>query len=275
MRCLIVADLHYTLPQFDWLVAAADHFDTVVFAGDALDLASIVDIRAQIVVVRKYLALLAAKTRVMICSGNHDLEERSPEGEKIAAWIGTVRELGVAADGDDILIGETLFSVCPWWDGPLVKATIERQLEAAAARRPALWIWVHHAPPANSQVSWGGKRFFGDTELEGFIARHRPAMVISGHVHQSPFIKDGSWFDRVGPSWVFNTGRQPGRPPTYMVIDTDEGRAFWLAAGQAEWIDLAGPLQRPAQPVAVAPDWLRAVDRIPDPFLARPAAAAG
>ncbi|CCD91247.1 conserved hypothetical protein [Bradyrhizobium sp. ORS 375] len=275
MRCLIVADLHYTLPQLDWLVAAADQFELVVFAGDALDLASIVDIRAQIVVVKKYLALLAAKTRVMICSGNHDLEERNAEGEKVAAWIGTVRELGIAADGDDILIGDTLFSVCPWWDGPQVKAMIERQLDAAADRHPARWIWVHHAPPANSPVSWGGKRFFGDTELEGFIARHGPAMVISGHVHQSPFIKDGSWFDRLGETWVFNTGRQPGRPPTYMVLDTDEQRAFWLAAGQAEWIDLAAPLQRPAQPVTSAPDWLRAVDRIPDPFLARPAAAAG
>ncbi|WP_316160023.1 metallophosphoesterase [Bradyrhizobium sp. SZCCHNRI20481] len=275
MRTLIVADLHYSLPQFDWLVAAADHFDAVVFAGDALDLASIVDIRAQIVVVKTYLVLLAAKTRVMICSGNHDLEERSPDGEKIAAWIGTVRELGIAADGDDILIGDTLFSLCPWWDGPLVKAAIGRQLDAAATRDAARWIWVHHAPPANSPVSWGGKRFFGDTELEGFIARHRPAMVISGHVHQSPFIKNGSWFDRVGETWVFNTGRQPGRPPTYMVLDTDEGRAFWLAAGQAEWVALAGPLQRPAQPVTVAPDWLRAVDRIPDPFLAKPAAAAG
>ena len=275
MRCLVVADLHYALPQFDWLVAAADHFDAVVFAGDALDLASIVDIRAQIVVVKTYLALLAAKTRVMICSGNHDLEERSAEGEKIAAWIGTVRELGIAADGDDLLIGETLFSICPWWDGPLVKAAIQRQLDAAAGLPAARWIWVHHAPPANSPVSWGGKRFFGDTELEGFIAHHRPAMVISGHVHQSPFIKDGSWFDRVGETWVFNTGRQPGRPPTYIVIDTDAEQAFWLAAGQAEWIDLASPLQRPAQPVTVVPEWLRAVDRIPDPFLARPAAAAG
>ncbi|WP_315759185.1 MULTISPECIES: metallophosphoesterase [unclassified Bradyrhizobium] len=275
MRTLIVADLHYSLPQFDWLVAAADHFDAVVFAGDALDLASIVDIRAQIVVVKTYLVLLAAKTRVMICSGNHDLEERSPDGEKIAAWIGTVRELGIAADGDDVLIGDTLFSLCPWWDGPLVKAAIGRQLDAAATRDAARWIWVHHAPPANSPVSWGGKRFFGDTALEGFIARHRPAMVISGHVHQSPFIKNGSWFDRVGETWVFNTGRQPGRPPAYMVLDTDEGRAFWLAAGQAEWVDLAGPLQRPAQPVTAAPDWLRVVDRIPDPFLAKPAAAAG
>lgn len=275
MRCLVVADLHYALPQFDWLVAAAGHFDAVVFAGDALDLASIVDIRAQIVVVKKYLALLAAKTRVLICSGNHDLEERSPDGEKIAAWIRTLRELGIAADGDNLLIGDTLVSVCPWWDGPLVKAAIERQLEAAAARTATRRIWLHHAPPANSPVSWGGKRFFGDTELQGLIARHQPTMVISGHVHQSPFIQNGSWFDRLGATWVFNTGRQPGRPPTFIVLDSEAQRAFWLAAGQAEWIDLTSPLQRPAQPVTSAPDWLKAVDQIPDPFLARPAAAAG
>jgi Icc-related predicted phosphoesterase len=274
MRCLIVADLHYSLPQYDWLVAAADQFDLVVFAGDALDLGSIVDFRAQIVVVRKYLALLAAKTRVIICSGNHDLDDRSLEGEKIARWISDVRELGIACDGDTLAIGETIFSICPWWDGPLVRAAIDRQLSDAAAQRAARWIWVHHAPPANSPVSWGGKRFFGDAELVGWIARHQPSMVISGHVHQSPFINDGSWFDRLGPTWVFNTGRQPGRPPTYIVIDPDDNSAFWLAAGQAEWIDLNGPLQRPAQPVTEVPEWLKALGRIRDPFLARPAVAA-
>ena len=51
VRCLVVADLHYSLPQFDWLLSAAAHFDLVIFAGDALDVASYVDFRAQIVVV--------------------------------------------------------------------------------------------------------------------------------------------------------------------------------------------------------------------------------
>jgi Icc-related predicted phosphoesterase len=310
MRCLIVADLHYSLPQFDWLVAAADQFDLVVFAGDALDLGSIVDFRAQIVVVKKYLALVAARTQVIICSGNHDLDDRNPEGEKIARWIGEVRDLGIARDGDTLPIGETLFTICPWWDGPLVKASITEQLGKAAVTRAAMttaamtkaattgaatargatargattkaaatdvtrWIWVHHAPPANSPVSWGGKRFYGDADLAGWIARYQPSMVVSGHVHQSPFISVGSWYDRLGSTWVFNTGRQPGRPPTYIVLEPDNGRAFWLGAGEAAWVDLNGPLRRPAQPVTEAPDWLRALGRIRDPFLARPAAAAG
>src|SRR5712675_900889 len=193
MRCLVVADLHYSLPQFDWLLTAAPQFDLVIFAGDALDVGSSVDFRAQIVVVKKYLALLSGLTRVILCSGNHDLDERNPEGEKIARWIGDVRELGITCDGDSLTIGDTFFTVCPWWDGPLVKQRIEDQLREAAARRLERWIWIHHAPPANSPTSWGGKRFFGDEELVQWIQSYQPSMVISGHVHQSPFIPAGTY----------------------------------------------------------------------------------
>jgi hypothetical protein len=137
------------------------------------------------------------------------------------------------------------------------------------------WIWVHHAPPANSPTSWGGKRFFGDVELVQWIERYQPSMVISGHVHQSPFIPDGSWFDRLGDTWVFNAGLQPGRPPVFMVLDIDDGTAFWLSAEAAQSIDLAAPLIRPATPLRTAPPWLTSLGRIADPTLARPAAAAG
>src|SRR5258705_11505800 len=244
MRCLVVADLHYSLPQFDWLLSAAPHFELVIFAGDALDVGSLVDFRAQIVVVRKYLTLLSGITRVILCSGNHDLDERSTEGEKISRWVGEVRELGIACDGDSLTLGDPLFAVWPWWDGPLVKQRLEAQLEAAASGRPARWIWVHHAPPANSPTSWGGKRFFGDVELVQWIARHQPSMVISGHVHQSPFIADGSWFDRLGDTWVFNTRLQPGRPPAYIGLDLDQAKAFCRSARDAQSIELEAPLQR-------------------------------
>lgn len=275
MRCLVVADLHYSLPQFDWLLAAAPEFDLVILAGDALDIGSFVDFRAQIVVVKKYLSLLAGRTRVILCSGNHDLDERSPEGEKISRWVGEVRDLGIACDGDNLTVGDTFFTVCPWWDGPLVKQRIEDQLRDAEAQRLKRWIWVHHAPPANSPTSWGGKRFFGDVELVQWIARYQPSMVISGHVHQSPFIPDGSWFDRLGDTWVFNAGLQPGRPPVFIVLDIDEGEAFWLSAEAGQSIDLKGPLLRPAAPIATAPPWLTSLGRIADPSLAKPATTAG
>src|SRR3954466_11336248 len=224
MRCLVVADLHYSLPQFDWLLSAAPQFDLVIFAGDALDVGSVVDFRAQIVGVKKYLSLLSGITKVILCSGNHDLDERSAEGEKISRWIGEVRELGVACDGDSLTIGDTLFTICPWWDGPLVKQRLEEQLHEASTTRLKRWIWVHHAPPANSPTSWGGKRFFGDVDLVQWIARYQPSMAISGHVHQSLFITDRACFRRLGDTWVFNTGLQRGRPPVYIVLDIDDGK---------------------------------------------------
>ena len=140
MRCLVVADLHYSLPQFDWVLNAAPEFDVVIIAGDALDIGSAVDFRAQIVVVRKYLRMLAARTRVILCSGNHDLDERDESGEKISRWIGDAGNLGIAHDGDSLTIGDTFFTVCPWWDGPRVKAQIGVQLEDAAAAHGILII---------------------------------------------------------------------------------------------------------------------------------------
>jgi Icc-related predicted phosphoesterase len=275
MRCLVVADLHYSLPQFDWLLSVAPQFDLVIFAGDALDVGSLVDFRAQIIVVRKYLSRLSGLTRVILCSGNHDLDERNPEGEKIARWVDDVSQLGIASDGDSLTIGDTLFTVCPWWDGPLVRQRIVEQLRAAAAGRLKRWIWVHHAPPADSPTSWGGKRYFGDVELKQWIAEYQPYMVISGHVHQSPFIADGSWFDRSGVTWVFNAGHQFGRPPAYIVLDIDDQTAFWLSAADEQYIDLKAPLQRPATSVTQLPDWLTSLGRAGDPNLARPLPMAG
>ena len=37
MRLLAVADLHYSLPQFDWVLEVAPDFDVVVLAGDLLE----------------------------------------------------------------------------------------------------------------------------------------------------------------------------------------------------------------------------------------------
>lgn len=275
MRCLVVADLHYSLPQFDWVLNAASQFDAVIIAGDALDIGSAVDFRAQIVVVRKYLQMLASKTRVILCSGNHDLDARDETGEKISRWIGDVGGLGVAHDGDSLTIGDTFFTVCPWWDGPRVKAQIGVQLQEAAAAHRGRWIWIHHAPPANSPTSWAGARFQGDVELVQWIESYRPDIVLSGHVHQSPFTRDGSWFDKVGDTWVFNAGHQFGSPPAFIALDLDAGTAFWLSGAGEQCIDLGAPLQRPAKNIAEYPGWLIAAGQARDPIPATLSTPAG
>jgi len=87
VRILLVADLHYTLKQLDWVASVAGDYDLVVMAGDHLDIASIVAADAQIAVVLEYLSRIAAKTTLVACSGNHDLNARNEYDERAAPWL--------------------------------------------------------------------------------------------------------------------------------------------------------------------------------------------
>ena len=83
MRILLVSDLHYTLKQLDWVASVAGDYELVVMAGDHLDIASIVEPDAQIAVVLEYLSRIAAKTTLVACSGNHDLNAQNELGERV------------------------------------------------------------------------------------------------------------------------------------------------------------------------------------------------
>jgi Icc-related predicted phosphoesterase len=239
VRLLLVSDLHYTLRQFDWVLEAASSFDLVVLAGDQLDISSSVSLDAQIAVVLRYLTLLQDVGKPVISSGNHDLTGADVNGERCAMWLEEARAAGVPTDGDSLLIGDTLITVCPWWDGPVGRDAVAAQLSKDAARRAARWIWVYHWPPVGSPTSWTGRRYYGDEELGGWIEEHRPDVVLTGHVHDPPFKPDGGWADRIGDTWVFNPGRQIGPTPTRIEIDFDTGRATWISLLGSEEISLA------------------------------------
>lgn len=261
MRCLIVADLHYSLPQFDWVTQVAGWFDVAIIAGDFLDLSSLVDLRAQSIVVRKYIELLRSRTRLITCSGNHDLDMRDVYGEKVAGWISDLARSGIPSDGGSFRVDDTLFTICPWWDGPIMREKVAAQLAADAPKRTGLWFWVHHAPPDNSPTSWAGSRYMGDAPLLEWINRYEPDFVLSGHVHQSPFVKGGSWVDRIGPTWVFNAGHQFGAPPAHIIIDTERMEAVWISAAGVQSVHLDQPLERPLPRLTALPDWIT----LPDP----------
>lgn len=227
MRLLLVSDLHYTLPQLDWVVRAAPSFDLVVLAGDSLDISSPVSLDAQSVVILHYLALLKAAGRVVVSSGNHDLTGPDAQGEQAALWLADARAAGVPTDGDSLTVGDTLVTVCPWWDGPLGRAALEAQLSVDAARQRGRWVWVYHWPPFGSPTCWTGRRHYGDTDVGAWINQYRPDMVLTGHVHEPPFKPTGAWADRIGPSWIFNAGRQIGPVPAHIEIDLDGGTAGW------------------------------------------------
>lgn len=265
MRCLVVADLHYSLPQYDWVVNSASKFDIVIIAGDHLDLSSHVDMRAQVVVMRKYFEILKTKTRLIVCSGNHDLDLRDEFGEKVASWISNVGHEGIAADGQSYFYEDNFFSICPWWDGPLLRERVALQLAADSAKRSQRWIWIYHAPSHDSPTSWTGSKHWGDSALLEWINLYQPDFVFSGHVHQSPFVKDGSWVDRIGKTWVFNVGQHAGAPPPHIIIDTDFNEAFWSSAAGMQSVRLDQTLSRPLAKLMTPPSWVTSEDREADP----------
>lgn len=233
MRILLTSDLHYKLRQYDWLLRAAEGFDAVVIAGDHIDVSSSVPCVVQIAALSASFAAVSQKSRLLVCSGNHDLNARNGAGEKTADWLDVLRNGALAVDGDTILVRDTLFTICPWWDGPHARDGIESILEVAARRRTGAWIWVYHAPPL-SALSWNGTRHYGDATLTKLVKRYAPTAVLCGHIHEAPFRNGGSWVDRIDNTWLFNAGNQIGDVPARVEIDLTQQAARWISLAGVE-----------------------------------------
>src|SRR6267142_2355556 len=130
------------------------------------------------------------------------------------------------------------------------------QLARDAEKPKSRWIWIYHAPPETSPTSWDGQKFYGDAYLLKWIEQYQPDIVLTGHIHQSPFRKGGSWVDRLGSTWVFNPGRQIGPSPTHVIFNTAESVALWFSLAGAEFVQLDQSLRRPVAELTALPDWL-------------------
>jgi Icc-related predicted phosphoesterase len=238
VRILAASDVHYRLGSLDWLCEVGADYDVLVLAGDLLDVASPVPLHAQIVVLDSYLARLAELTTVLAVSGNHDLDGPGDNGEQVSGWLGRSRSGALFTDGQSVDLDGIRFTMCPWWDGPLTRGLVETQLERAAADRPDRWVWVHHAPPAETPLCSDGRRSFPDHDLTRWIRRYQPDLVLCGHIHQSPWVEGGSWYGRVGATWAFNAGHVRARVPPHIVIDTALDVADWAGSGEYGHLDL-------------------------------------
>jgi predicted phosphodiesterase len=112
MKILAVSDLHFGLAQYDWVVQQAAHYDLVIIAGDLLDLGGHLDLDSQITIVVKYLRTISTKTRLMVCSGNHDGDEKNEAQEFVARWLQRVRTNGIVVDGMGVDFNGTRLSIC-------------------------------------------------------------------------------------------------------------------------------------------------------------------
>jgi Icc-related predicted phosphoesterase len=246
MKILAVSDLHFGLKQFDWVVQQAGCYDLVIIAGDLLDIGGHLDLDSQITVVVKYLRAISAKSRLLVCSGNHDGDEKNDAQEFIARWLQRVRAAGLVVDGTSTEVDGLRLSVCPWWDGPATRESMQQFLRAEHGTAPRHWRGVHHAPPDGVGVSWTGKAHAGDAFLVDIINELSPDFVFSGHIHNSPFRAGGAWAARVGRTWVFNPGMQLGAPPAYIELDLKKRSARWVSQAGDEEILLDNAAAEPA-----------------------------
>lgn len=230
MRLLLVADLHYNLQQFDWLLGEAANYDLVVIAGDLLDLAGHTDLDTQIVVIQKYLARLRERAPLVVSSGNHDGDTKTSHDEFVAEWILGAGSDRLFVDNQSTSLGDTLITVCPWWDGPVTREAMTQFLVTEGAKQHRRWIWIHHAPPNDLPICWTGRKFAGDSNLNELIERLRPDFVVSGHIHNSPFYDEGSWIARAGSAWAFNPGAVFGPAPPHIILDLDAMTATWVSS---------------------------------------------
>ncbi|MEQ1704160.1 MAG: metallophosphoesterase, partial [Ilumatobacteraceae bacterium] len=143
----------------------AEGVDLVIIAGDLLDASGGQPTALQVAAARTFIAELRRHAAVVVCSGNHDLDGIDEHGERTTLWNRELADLAVV-DGGLLELGDTVISVCPWWDGPRGADRLRAQLDAQATqvglRR---WIWVHHAPAAGSRTAWDGRRDCGDSVL--------------------------------------------------------------------------------------------------------------
>jgi Icc-related predicted phosphoesterase len=242
MRLLCVSDIHYHLPQMDWLLGRAGDADVVALPGDHLQVGARTPLEAQVVVVSKYLARLSEVRPVLASSGNHDLDGPGPEGEQRAGWLRRLALSSLHVDGDSVDLAGVRFTVCPWWDGPQTKQLLDAQLRQAAIDRPSRWVWIYHSPPAGTRLCTSGTRQYPDEDLAAWIDAWQPDLVLCGHIHQAPWVPTGGWVDRLGRTWVFNAGHQTGREPSHILVDLETMTATWYGVPDYEEVDLsAGP----------------------------------
>ena len=262
MRLLLVADLHYSLPQFDWVLDIASDFDVVVMAGDHLDLASLVDGRAQSIVVRKYFDRLRAKTKLVGLlrqSRSRYQEPARREDRQMAvrtAARGSAGRRGVLAPRRHVDHGLPMVgrsnrqgrhrqhswpkprrSAASAGSGSITRRPPSRRRVGAATDISATWNFSNGS--SNTGPTWSS-----------------PAMCISRPSSRTALGSIAS--GRPGCSTPGSNSVRRRRISSSTPMPTR--RCGSLRAGN-QFVRLGAPLERPVPKLQALPDWLKAEDR--------------
>jgi Icc-related predicted phosphoesterase len=226
LRVLLTADLHFSIPWFEWLIAKGWAFNPVCIAGDFLDLFSEQPKPKQVAQMQGYLRHLASITNVAFCSGNHDSygpiipAARGPS----YPWLVELDNLpSVISDGQTRIVGELIVTTLPYCANADAKRILLDRGRSIRKSRGLKWLVLHHEPPPLLENSEAGER-----EAGILLAEYQPDFWLSGHLHDLPYKLGGKWFHEFGTTIVLTPGQiLEASWPNHIELDTETGKIEW------------------------------------------------
>lgn len=189
MRLLALTDLHGDLTQMRASLDAAGQVDAVAFAGD---FSSRFDRTVHFI---EHLAYLKDRgIESFLVHGNHDDH---------LAFTALCEQWDV----------HFLHGSCVSWRGipffgfggggfSRVRSAAERFCEELSARGQGVGgVFLSHAPPHGTRLDELFDAHVGDASIRRLIERVRPAVALSGHLHENFGV-----YDRLGDTVLFNPG---------------------------------------------------------------------
>ena len=251
MKILLLSDIHFNRTWYDLILR--QKVDAVFIAGDLLNGFTEEGLIPQMLWLAEWCS--QCKIPLALSSGNHDanelggafgveslsafpLSQQVMLGKMLSAghWMDVLERPGLITDGRTALLetanGAMMVTTLPFNFAAEDSLLEEKLLSEGAKRRRELripWIVLHHDPPADTAV--GG--MMGDPSFFYRIREYCPSFVLSGHLHDQPYV--GSFADKIDNTWCFNPGYplqsqvKKAKFPNHILLDLKQSTATWYA----------------------------------------------
>lgn len=223
MKILALADIHNQLKWYEWIRSRARRFDLVCLVGDLLNIHSKVHLSRQIGDARQACATVIERTRLAICSGNHDLHGALVTRNGIRLYEWTAR-LG---DGlSYVAAGGAVLTTIPFAITREEKCVLLERGAQLRDRAMLPWLVLHHEPPGLSPTDG-----FNWSDPRSLIEEFFPDYWLSGHRHNFPYEHEEGYRFKVGKTCVFVPGQRVGAPfPNAIELDLRTGQSRWITS---------------------------------------------
>jgi Icc-related predicted phosphoesterase len=207
MKLLCLTDLHSERAALERILAAEGSVDVVILGGDVTNFGTPAEAED---LVRR---LQRTGAKVLAVAGNCDSEKID---QRFAELGVSLFQRGVVHEG----LGFYGVSAMPPWRGTMYELSEEEIAAAMEAGRsqlkePRLEVLVSHTPPHDTSLDRTTRgEHVGSTAVRQFIETVQPAVVVSGHIHESRGI------EQLGATTVVNCGA--AFRGAYAVLEADD-----------------------------------------------------